>query len=79
MNIRSLGPDQLQVLLALARLGPATHADVIAAVRCETAGQAAQALRFLINRGLAEAGSFGGGPYGYRLTADGRDCARKAM
>jgi hypothetical protein len=81
VNVRSLSPDQLQVLLALGRLSeeaPAIQADILAAARCENDGLALQALRALIRRELAESGLFGGAPYGYRLTPEGRACVRAA-
>lgn len=78
MNPRSLGPAQLTVLLAMSRLGHAAGADIIAEARFDDGALAAQALRYLVNRGLAETGSFGTDCYGYRLTADGKDTARQA-
>lgn len=78
MNVRSLSPNQLRVLLALDRLGCATAAEIITAARCDTDGETAQALRALVSRELAVSGSFGEGQYGYQLTEAGRDCAKHA-
>jgi hypothetical protein len=78
VNPRSLGPAQLAVLLAMGRLGHATGADIITAANFGDDALAAQALRFLVNRGLAETGSFGGSIYGYRLTDDGKATAQRA-
>lgn len=77
MNVRSLDPCQLRVLLVLGELGHAVKADVVAAAGLEE-GKAEQALRSLVGRELAEAGSFDGKPYGYRLTGEGTACALKA-
>jgi hypothetical protein len=77
VNVRSLSPGQLRVLLVLRDLGFAVKAEVIAEA-CLEEGLAEQALTGLLRRGLAEAGSFYDDAYGYRLTADGTTCARKA-
>jgi len=82
MNPRSLGPVPFTVLMAMARLDcTATAAEIIAGTAAATdaeKGYAKMALAALVNRGLAECGSFGGDKYGYRLTGLGRDCAGRA-
>jgi hypothetical protein len=78
VNPRALNPCQLAVLLFLARSGPASCPAVLAGSGCGQEGQARQALRSLVCRGLAEAGSWDGGRYAYRLTGAGTDCAARA-